>query len=332
MGFGLHKDVILEHARDNAPVVRQSIRDLPPLSEEKSRSCIIVCAGPSVRRKNSIQRIVASGYSGTVIAVDGAYVACLDAGLIPDFVLTLDPDRSRIVRWFGDPDIERHAAEDDYFRRQDLDVEFRHNMLARNQKNIALVDRYASQTKAVVCAVVHHGTVVQRLLQAQFPLYWWNPLVDSVEDPKGLTRQLYAINPLPCLNTGGTVGTAAWVFASQTLGIAHIGVVGMDYGYYENTPYRETQRYPEILEYAGGEANLPQFFVSSTFPLTGERFYTDVTYHWYRANFLELLSTADGTTYNCTEGGTLVDERIPLLRLDDFLSQFSDETVEAALG
>lgn len=324
MGKEYHSQVLLQHARDNRPFVKKVIRDIPTLAEHKRRSCIIVSAGPSVRRKNSIRRILESKYTGTIIAADGAYIACLQGGLFPDFVVTVDPDPTRIVRWFGDPDIEKHTVNDDYFARQDIDVTFRDNMFEQNKKNIDLVNQSAPQTKAIVCTVTHHHTVVKRLMEAKFDMYWWNPLVDDVKKRGSLTQQLFEINRVPCLNTGGTVGTAAWVFAGCTLKIPNIAVVGMDYGYYADTPIQQTQRYYETIKYAHQEsADLSEFFVPYTFPLTGEEFYTDATYYWYRKNFLELVEKANVTTFNCTEGGTLIDDRIRSVHLEQFLSDFS---------
>src|SRR5205814_2311098 len=117
----------------------------------------------------------------------------------------------------------------------------------------------------------------------------WNPLVDDPHSNNSLTKRLYNINKLPALNTGGNVGTAAWVFAASILKIQRIGLVGMDLGYYADTPFAMTQTYPQIVEYNGSTQNLEKYFINFTFPLTKEKFYTDVTYYWYRKNFLELL-------------------------------------------
>lgn len=121
------------------------------------------------------------------------------------------------------------------------------------------------------------------------------------------------------MNTGGTVGTAAWVFAATRLKISQLAVVGMDYGYYGTTPLQQTQRYYELIKLLGSD-QIQEFFPTSVFPLTGEMFYTDVTYYWYLRNFLDLLRQASGIkTFNCTEGGTLVDEAIPCIQLEQFL-------------
>ncbi len=319
IGFKYHAARLLDSANKNLPFIQRTINDLSPLEGPKAQSGIIISAGPSVHRRQSIKRIKESQYPGTVIAVDGSYIACLKAGLIPEFVVTLDPHPTRVVRWFGDPEFEKNKENDDYFARQDLDIAFRRDSVEENQENIKLVNRDGCLSRAIVSASAAEN-VVKRLMEARFDSYWWNPLVDNPRDPTSLTRQMYELNRLPCMNTGGTVGNAAWVFASTRLKIPRIALVGMAFGYYGDTPYQHTQTYYELLERLGSKDVVEEFFIENTFPLTGQKFYTDPTYFWYRSNLLELLDQVTGVeTYNCTEGGTLVDERVPCLSLDEFL-------------
>lgn len=319
IGFKRHALGLIKNAETNFPYIKKTIKNLTPPHGVKSRSAIVISAGPSVHKRQSIERILESGYQGTVISADGVYIACLKAGLIPDYVMTLDPHPTRIVRWFGDPDFEKNSFDDDYFARQDLDIEFRKNSLEKNKLNIELVNKFGSKTKAIVASCAPFN-VVKRLLEAKFDMYWWNPLVDDPEGPSSLSKRLYQFNKLPCMNTGGTVGTAAWVFAASRLNIPHVAVVGMDYGYYATTPFKKTQTYYELIDRLGTEEGIERFFTEATFPLTGEKFYTDPTYFWYRKNFLELVRLSPKTsTYNCTEGGTLIDESISCISLDTFL-------------
>ncbi|MBI3543649.1 MAG: DUF115 domain-containing protein [Deltaproteobacteria bacterium] len=315
-----HVDVLIECATRNKPFVQKCVRDLPRPSGDKLKSGIVISAGPSVRRNESIKRILESGYKGSVISADGAYVACLKAGLVPDYVLSLDPHPTRIVRWFGDPNFEAHSAKDDYFARQDLDLDFRADSLRHNRENIELVNRMAKKTKLILCTSAPK-TLVDRVLEAGFEIYWWNPLVDSPHDPDSLTRKLYGINKVPCINTGGNVGTASWVFATETLKLGKVAMVGMDFGYYGDTPYKQTQYYYEMVHRAGGSEkteDLDKFFFRYTNPVTGGEFYTDAPYAWYRKNFLELFERSTGWTMNCTEGGTLFGGRLRNGKLDDF--------------
>lgn len=321
IGIERHRDTLLANARRNAAFAKRSIKHLPAMSAAKRRSVIVLSAGPSIRRARTIERLLESGYQGTVVAADGAYAACLRAGLIPDFVVTLDPHNTRVVRWFGDPNYAAHSAADDYFERQDLDVAARENALRRNDKDMALIDKHASKTPAIVCSSSPQ-TVVDRIRSAGFETYWWNPLVDDPAKAGSITRAIYDILPLPCLTTGGTVGTAAWAFAVQVLKPRLLAVSGMDLGYYADTPMKMTQTYYELLAMAGGdEERVKDYFTWMDFPLTGEKFMTDPTYFWYRRNFLHLAKRAPLPTLNCSEGGTLFGDNVDCVTLDDFLAR-----------
>ncbi|MBA3662151.1 MAG: motility associated factor glycosyltransferase family protein [Gammaproteobacteria bacterium] len=311
---------LLANAKNNLPYCDKKLDHLRALlPPQKQESAIIISAGPSIHRRKSIQCILDSSYEGCIIAVDAAYVACLRAGLIPDFVVSLDSHATRMVRWFGDPNLAENTKNDDYFKRQDLDVEFRKNAETKNQQNIELVNRYGHLTRGIVSSSIP-SNVLDRLLQAKMDLFWWNPLVDDPYSENSLTKRLFEINQLSALNTGGNVGTSAWVFATDVLTIPHIAMVGMDLGYYADTPYTMTQTYPQIVQYNESPDQLDKYFVNYQFPLTQEKFYTDVTYYWYRRNFLELLQQSKSRTVNCTEGGILFDDRLPCIFLKDFLN------------
>ena len=323
IGFKRHAANLLEAVKTNAPFIKKSINALPVLTGPKAKSAIILSAGPSVHRRNSIKRILQSRYKGSIIAVDGCYISCLKAGLIPDFVVSLDPHPTRVVRWFGDPHFEKNSANDDYFARQDLDVTFRKNSIEHNKENMEFINRFAKKTKAIVASCLAFN-VVERLNAAGFDLYWWNPLVDNPDNSDSLTKKIHQINKLPCINTGGTVGTAAWVLTATKLKIPEIGLVGMDFGYYQDTPIEKTQTYYELAERHGSFEGIDKYFLECAFPLTGEKFYTDPTYFWYRQNFLDLMKKAPHIkTINCTEGGTLFDEHVACQNLDEFLKKHS---------
>lgn len=317
IGRDWHHEHIISNANATLRYIEKSIRDID--ISNGCESALVISAGPSLHRNNVIERIVDSGYQGVVIAIDGSLGACLKKGLIPDYVLTLDPHPTRIVRWFGDHDFEAHTINDNYFLRQDLDVAFRENSKRINDEQIEIVNRYGNQLKLIVSSTSPLN-VVDRAIEAGMDLYWWNPLVDDPSDSSSLTRALYKINNLPCFNTGGTVGTAAWVFAESILKARNIGVTGMDLGYPATTPLNETQTWYELHEFVKSEDELVKLFQHFTFPLTGELYYTDPTYYWYRQNFFDLLEQSSGKTYNCTEGGILFGDGIECVELETFLS------------
>jgi hypothetical protein len=98
----------------------------------------------------------------------------------------------------------------------------------------------------------------------------------------------------------------------------------MDLGYPASTPLNETQTWYELHEFADTPEDMERFFPRFRFPLTGETYFTDPTYYWYRRNFFELLEQSNAKTYNCTGGGTLFGEGIECLDLDTFLRMKDD--------
>ncbi|MGZ5049762.1 MAG: 6-hydroxymethylpterin diphosphokinase MptE-like protein [Methylobacter sp.] len=321
IGLDWHSEALIENSKRNKPFIAQSIKDIAPPQQKKAESAIVISAGPSLYKNNILTRIKDSGYQGTIVAIDGSYVRCLKAGLQPDYLLTLDPHPTRIVRWFGDPDFEANMAGDDYFSRQDLDIAFRNNSVAENRRNIELVNQHGKGQKLVICSSAP-SNVVERVNSVGFDAYWWAPLVDSPAQPDSLTRAMVKETGLPAMNTGGTVGTAAWVFALTVLKIPRIAVVGMDLGYYKaDTGYELTQTYGPLRDQVG-EDKLQDVFPEFRYPGTDEVFYTDPTYYWYRSNLLDLLAASKSTLYNCTGGGTLFGDGVVCTEIDEFCAGY----------
>ena len=291
IGLEHHAQTILENSRSNAAQVRKTIRDCAT----DVRQCIVIGAGPSLYREHILPRIV--GYRGTIVAAEGSYIQCIKAGIIPDWVITIDPS-PRIVRWFGE------RFEDDYFKRQDLDIGIR-----EEAENRRLIDE--NKVPLVICTSAPQN-VVERT--AAFDRYWFAPLVDSLA-PDSLTRQMCEATGCPALNTGGTVGTAAYIFARQCLGTDNIAVVGMDFGYYADTPLEQTQEWNMLKD----EPNVHDFY-----PVRNGHWgagYTSPTYAWYMQNFLDLL---DGDiVVNCSGGGFLRGPGVDCMEIEEWLKSCS---------
>lgn len=301
-GRAWHGETILANSTANLPHIVNSIRAVP----ERTERCLIISAGPSLYRAGMLDRIP-RGFDGTLVATDGAYIQCLRAGIVPDYVVTLDPHPTRMVRWFGDPELEKNMNGDDYFQRQDLDVAFRENQAATNAENITLVDRH--RAPLVIASTVAENVARRTDLHMR---YWFCPLVDDPVNPEGLTHRMMQATDLPAMNTGGTVGTAAWVFAHSILRSADIAVIGMDFGYYWDTPLEQTQSWHML----GGN---PEYYPSHVNP-DGRRFFTDPTYYWYRQNFMELLTNNGATLTNCSGAGLLAGPGVMWRRLEEWLA------------
>jgi hypothetical protein len=305
----------LANAERNRPRIARSVLELSETPLGAGDAAVVVGAGPSLHRRRSLERLRASGFAGTIVAADGALGACLRAGVVPHVVVSVDPHPERIVRWFGDPALQAAPA-DDYFRRQEMDPVQSLDELSANRALVELVDAYGPKIK-VAAATSAAPAVVERCEQARMELYWWNPMYDDYDKPGSLSRRLWEMNGLPCLNGGGNVGTAAWVLAHAVLGKRRVGLIGLDLGYAPGTPYEKTQYYPELRELLGDRYR--EAFIHTENPVTRETWFSDPAYHWFRDVFLEMARLADCETINCTEGGLLFGPGITTAPLDTFL-------------
>jgi len=312
----------LENAKRNQAFLHhgRSLAALRNAQLGEGDSCVVVAAGPSVKRQNLIERLKQSNYRGTIIATESAISGCLRSGIVPHLTVSLDPHATRIVRWFGDPKLTDSAlSKDDYFRRQDMDPAFAQE-IKLNTEIIDLINRHGRDI-AIALSTSASEAVVSRVIEAGMPIYWWNPMYDDPDVPDSVTRRLYRENRLPCMNAGGNVGTAAWMMAHSVLGRKHVAVLGMDMSYYADTPYFNTQYYHELVTLVG-EDRLDTVFVKIHNPYLDKLFYTDPAYLWYRNCFLELAQDADCQTYNCSSGGILFGPGIEVVDLEGFVTRF----------
>ncbi len=299
----------------------QSIAALQGATLGGGDSAIVIAAGPSVKRKNPAGVIKETGYNGSLIVTESAVSYCLRSGVVPDLVVTLDPHVERVVRWFGDPNLTlEKLSKDDYFARQDQDDAFADEMRA-NEEILGLLDQHGKDMK-IALSLTSSQPVVQRALESGMDVYWWLPMLDDPDVDNSVTADLQMRSGLPSINAGGNVGTACWMLADVLLGKKHIALTGVDFSYYDETPYRNTQYYYELINVVG-EENLDSLFVRIHNPFEDAWFYTDPAYMWYKQCFLELLEDAEGETYNCTEGGILFGDGITVVPLREFIERFT---------
>lgn len=318
-------DRIGGHGLDNAKrnvQFRDRGKSLKALAGEtigEGDHAIVLGAGPSLHRFPIAEEIKAASYRGAIVVTDSCMSYCLRNGIVPDLVVTLDPHAKRIVRWFGDPKLlPEHLVEDDYHSRQDMDPVFTDEIRA-NLQMIDLLNEHGSKMK-IALATSASDAVVDRVLETGMQVYWWNPMYDDPSKPGSVTKELQKLNGFPSVNAGGNVGTACWVLADAVLGKSRVALGGIDFGYYAETPYKNTQYYRDALDLVG-EENLDSLFMPVFNPHLQRWFYTDPAYMWYRECFLEMAADADCVTYNCTQGGILFGDGIRFVPLETFLQE-----------
>lgn len=305
-------DIGLEHAKKNARYIKNTINDLRGI---KPKPALVISAGPSLHVNKSLDIIKRYGFNGYVVAVDGTLGHCLRSGIIPDFVITVDPHPHRIVRWFGDTKLKSRPA-DDYFKRQDLDPALNRDQAAKNDELIKLVNKHGPKIKMIISTSVNPA-ITERCIEAGAELYWWNPLYDDYDSKDSISRKIYDINKVPCMVTGGNCGTSAWVFSHAILSSPHVIMVGMDLSYPTGTHVTKVQYY-DILKEIFPES--PEKGMINVYnPYLKKTFMTDPAYYWYSENFKDMAKLARCVTYNCTEGGILFGKGIEFTSLKEGL-------------
>jgi len=308
----------IANAEKNLPHIEHTIKDLH--NTAAGRDCLIVGAGPSLLRQRSIPRLKPVWDKFVVVATDGSLGHCLREGLVPDYVVSLDPHSDRIVRWFGDDELTQEKLADDYFRRQDIDAYLNTDEVQKNRELLDLVNSHCHSCKVVLSTSAPEN-VLRRCQQAKMEVYWWNPIYDDYTNEDSVTRNLYQSNKVPCMNAGGNCGSAAWVLAAKILGVARTVLVGMDFAYYADTSIENSQYY-RLFEAFMSEEELAGSFKTLTNPHLNADFYTDPAYFWYREGFLELSSQVAGCTIvNATEGGILFGDRIEWQSADEVVAE-----------
>lgn len=91
----------LDNIHENFDSIKNGldIRDIP----KTNLPAIVIGAGPSLYRNNHLQLLNEVGFDGVVFAADRVLKDCIDAGVIPDYVLILDG--SKKILPFVDHDI-----------------------------------------------------------------------------------------------------------------------------------------------------------------------------------------------------------------------------------
>jgi hypothetical protein len=319
--FTRFDDLWWDNTVGNVPYATRNILESQLKREDVDfSSALVIANGPSFSRRQSLETLKKSDYKGLVIAVDSVLGTCLRNGVVPDCVVCVDP-RHRIVNYFGaDEELDKLRPEDlHYYQTRREETHLGDEPLVTSRSNKDLLDNYGAQMIALLSTSVT-PRISQRCKEAGMETYWFNPAYDDYDLFDSFTKKVYDLIPVPCVNVGGNVGTAAWIMAHSAFEIPKVALTGFDFSYYLDTELEKTQYYDELVAVAGSD-DLETLLPRLTNPNTGEEFFTDPAYYWYRQVFLELATTAPCTTINCTEGGIIFGDSIVEMSLADFLAE-----------
>lgn len=251
----------------------------PPLG-----SAIVIGRGPSLFRNKHCEMLAKSDYKGVIVASDGGLIPLLEAGVVPQFVVTVD-GAPIIKKWFDHP----------------------------------LVKEHGHKIKWVVTVTVDSEVYKVAVANGVQP-YWFQPLFDDWRQNESWTRlqvlmtrtEKYPMG-VPRLQSGANCGACAWIFAMQVLKRSPVALIGLDLGYPIDMPISETHYYKNALELANGDVGfLERAYPKYHHPFWKNDSYVDLIFNHYRESFLELQRETQtwyrlyGGTINCIPEGTEV--------------------------
>lgn len=190
----------------------------------------------------------------------------------------------------------------------------------------------ASHIKCLMNALCHRN-LFERVKQAGFKIYTFQPLWDDPREWK-ITKALRIMsvskknpNGVPAIPTGGNAGATSLIL-SKILKHEPTALIGIDMGYPADYPHEKTEYYNSIMVKVKRDLKqIPKHFKTYTNPITGNRYYVDVVFNYYRKVLKEIIKNFKIKTVNCSDGTLFPDEGedIPnLINMDfeEFLKKY----------
>lgn len=282
----------------NLPKIRASSLTLRDLKQDPpvDRKCLVLGRGPSILKPGVLKAISSSeAYEENrldIVASDGILKNCLEAGVEPDLVVTVD----------GSDVIEKF-----YQGIDPLSV---------------------SRVKAVISTQAS-PKAVEAVESTGMPLYWFQPGVDSVKAARSVTKHLMLLtcwegnpNGVVSIDCLGNTGASCFMIAWQTLQRKDICLLGLDMGYPKNMPLEETYYWSTAL------GVLPPMEASKHYelfhnPATGEDYVIDPVFQVYRSALFDTLSLKPDwlRVCNASSGTLYFPPHIENVRLEDWLNE-----------
>jgi hypothetical protein len=258
----------------------KDIKDLPRFD---GKSCLVIGAGPSVRRFRQLEVLAKNGWKNPIICADRQLIPLLKRKIEPNIVVTVDGE-SVVQKFYHHPLVEKHKGD----------------------------------VKAVLCASTVHPDVVKR---CPLEKYFFIPLWDNVLNPTSLSRAFHLMTQKTMLQTYGNAGSCAFAVA-YFLGADPIGLLGLDYAYFTDD-VRRTTYYESLKALSGGNTAKLLSFYKRTKTWAGYEVLTDIYWLTYLQMFLPALEKAKAEIYNLSPLSIITSEKVKGMHLKEFLRSFS---------
>ena len=281
----IYKNFFKEHIKDLSDIKKIA-------GTAKGKPAIAIGAGPSLFKYKHLELLAQSQFYqqkvGPILTTSHTVKDCLEAGVIPDYMILLDPE----------PIMMTHIDHD-------------------------IVDKYADQITGVFCITTDHEVYkrwkgkkvffISAISEATIP--------NVMAIISGLFPEITEMNAL------ANAGSFSWNVA-RFMGCNPIVLIGMDQGFLPETPFEETPYYNAFKRsHSTHQEIVDDCFHFHTHSFFKNNSYTDDIYKNFAANTIEIARITkeqEGVeTLNCTGGGFIdKPEIIENMWFEDFLEKW----------
>jgi hypothetical protein len=137
-------------------------------------------------------------------------------------------------------------------------------------------------------------------------------MTKTEKNPKGL----------PAIQTGGNVGTSAWIIAWNILKKSHVGLIGIDHGYYSDERTSDDHLFPNEKK---NNKEFKKAYPEIYNPIYDVTCIQDPIFQYYSNALKEFITKTSNfvKTINATEGGTIFGKGIECSTLKKFIQNYN---------
>jgi hypothetical protein len=170
----------------------------------------------------------------------------------------------------------------------------------------------------VILATSIHPDVVEQCIEGGAKIKWIQPFFNFD------SHKEYFRKGIPSIKMGGNVGTASYLITSLVLKAKHIGLIGIEFAWSDETPYSSTQYYDELMDVLDKKyEEVEKHFVHIKNQRDGKTYMADPVYYAYflmlKEIWDELPLDIKEKTYNLTKAGILDLNNLKSINIEEFM-------------
>jgi len=170
----------------------------------------------------------------------------------------------------------------------------------------------------VILATSIHPDVVEQCIEGGAKIKWIQPFFNFD------SHKEYFRKGIPSIKMGGNVGTASYLITSLVLKAKHIGLIGIEFAWSDETPYSSTQYYDELMDVLDKKyEEVEKHFVHIKNQRDGKTYMADPVYYAYflmlKEIWDELPLDVKEKTYNLTKAGILDLNNLKSINIEEFM-------------